>query len=93
MHRLGLLLLWLGAIVGAVVALGLVVSNVATIGLHGLAWWMALGVVKLTLLGSAGLMTAGAALLRLARRSRERELAAGSPATEQQLGASNGDNE
>jgi membrane protein implicated in regulation of membrane protease activity len=93
MHRLGLLLLWLGAIVGAVVALGLVVSNVATIDLHGLAWWMALGVVKLTLLGSAGLMTAGAALLRLARRSRERELAAGSRATEQQIGGGNGDNE
>lgn len=92
MHRLGLLLLWLGAIVGAVVSLGLVVSNVATIELHGLAWWMALGVVKLTLLGSAGLMTAGAALLRIARRARERELVAGSQESGQ-IGSGNVDDE
>jgi membrane protein implicated in regulation of membrane protease activity len=92
-HRLGLLLLWLGAIVGAIVALGIGASHLASSGLHGASWWIALGLVKLALLGSAGLMTAGAALLRLARRARDRELAAGSPATEEQIGAGNVDNE
>ena len=78
MQRLGLLLLWLGALVGALVAFALGVNHFMPAGLHGASWWLALGVVKLTLLGSAGLMTAGAVLLRLAYRARDNSLAAGS---------------
>ena len=74
MHRLGLLLLWFGAIVGGLVAIGVGVNQIAPIALHGLSWWMALGLVKLTLLGSAGLMSAGAVMLRLANRERTRLL-------------------
>lgn len=78
MQRLGLLLLWLGALVGAIVALALGVNHFVPVGLHGASWWLALGLVKLTLLGSAGLMTAGAVMLRLAHRARGNALAAGS---------------
>jgi len=72
MQRLGLIVMWLGAGVGALVALGLAANGIAHVELHGLAWWIALGTVKLTLLGSAGLIAAGATLRRLGNRQAER---------------------
>ena len=68
--------MWLGAAVGALVALGLGASELPLfhLGLHGLSWWIAIGVVKLTLLGSAGLMAVGATLRRLGRRQDDRLL-------------------
>ena len=72
MQRLGLTLMWLGVLVGALVALGLAANDIAHVELHGLAWWIALGAVKLTLLGSAGLLAAGATLRRLGIRRDER---------------------
>jgi hypothetical protein len=72
MQRLGLILMWLGALVGALVAFGLAAHGLAHVELHGLAWWIALGAVKLTLLGSAGLLAGGATLRRLGTRRNER---------------------
>jgi hypothetical protein len=76
MQRLGLLLMWLGAAVGALVALGLGANELPLfhLGLHGLSWWIALGAVKLTLLGSVGLIAVGATLRRLGRRQNDRLL-------------------
>ena len=74
MQRLGLILMWLGAVVGALVALAIATNSVAPLGLHGLSWWIALGAVKLTLLGSAALMAVGATLRRLGTRQRDRAL-------------------
>jgi hypothetical protein len=74
MQRLGLILMWLGVLVGGLVALGLATNGIAHVELHGLAWWIALGAVKLTLLGSAGLIAAGATLRRLGKRQEERDL-------------------
>jgi hypothetical protein len=78
MQRLGLFLIWLGAAVGALVALGLGANELPLFqfGLHGVRWWIALGAVKLTLLGSAGLMAVGATLRRLGKRQDDRVLAA-----------------
>ena len=74
MQRLGLLLIWLGAIVGGLVALALTANVVAPVALHGAAWWVAIGAVKLTLLGAGGLMATGAAVRRLGIRQRDRAL-------------------
>jgi hypothetical protein len=72
MQRLGLILMWLGVFMGALVAFGLAATGIAHVELHGLAWWIALGAVKLTLLGSTGLLAGGAALRRLGTRRDER---------------------
>ena len=76
MQRLGLFLMWLGAGVGALVALGLAATELPLfhLGLHGMSWWIAIGAVKLTLLGSAGLMAVGATLRRLGSRQADRVL-------------------
>ena len=78
MQRLGLILIWLGAAVGALVALGLGANELPLfhLGLHGLSWWIAIGAVKLALVGSAGLMAVGATLRRLGKRQDDRVLAA-----------------
>ena len=68
MRRLGDVLMWTGAAVGAAVGAGMMFG----IGLPGVPWLVAVGLVKLTLLGSVGLMGAGAVIHRLARRSEER---------------------
>jgi hypothetical protein len=54
-----------GIAIGAAIGLG--------ISLPGIPWLIAVGLVKLTLLGSGALMGAGAFLVRLSRRHEERE--------------------
>jgi hypothetical protein len=69
MRPLGSILMGAGVVVGAAVGIGILAGvNFPGSGL------MAIGVVKLTLLAAVGLMGAGAALHRLARRDRARSL-------------------
>lgn len=70
MRRFGDLLLWLGLLVGVLGGLGLM------LGLHtsGVAWLVAIGLSKLTLLAAGGLMAGGAVLRRLAHRNTERKV-------------------
>lgn len=68
MRSAGTLLLMAGALAGALVGLGLLFG----IPVPGLPWLLVVGLVKLALLGSLGLMASGAVLLRLARRADER---------------------
>jgi hypothetical protein len=70
MRSLGSLLLFLGLLVGVAGGAGLM------LGLHasGWAWLVTIGLAKLTLLASGGLMAAGAGLHRLARRDEAQEL-------------------
>jgi hypothetical protein len=68
MRRLGNLLLTLGALMGGAVGVGLLLG----ISLPGVPWLIAVGLVKLALLGSGGLMATGAVLQRLSRRSEDR---------------------
>lgn len=67
MRRIGMFLLVSGAVVGAAVGFGML----AGVTLPGMPWLVAVGLTKLTLLSSAGLMAAGAFCLRLDRRSVE----------------------
>lgn len=64
MRSLGILLLFLGLVVGVIGGVGLIA------GLHvtGWTWLVTIGLAKLTLLASGGLMAGGAILQRLARR-------------------------
>ena len=64
----GRILLALGAILGGAVGLAMLVGTPFV----GLSWLVAIGVAKLALVASAGLMTGGAALLRIDRRRQER---------------------
>jgi hypothetical protein len=68
MRRLGDVLMWSGAGVGGAVGIGLMLG----VTLPGMPWLFALGLVKLTLIGALGLMTAGAVVRRLARRAEDR---------------------
>jgi hypothetical protein len=65
----GRALLWLGLLVGIVGGIGL------TVGFHftGIAWLVAIGLAKLTLATSLGLMAGGAVLQRLAQRDEKRK--------------------
>jgi hypothetical protein len=79
MGVIGRALLWLGLLVGIVGGIGL------TLGFHfaGIAWLLAIGLAKLTLVGSLGLMAGGAVLQRLAHRDEKRKaLQAAKSATE-----------
>jgi hypothetical protein len=69
MRPLGTLLLALGALLGTMVGVGLLIG----VQLPGLPWLVAVVLVKLTLIASGGLMAGGAILHRLARRGEERE--------------------
>lgn len=55
----------IGIAIGAAIGLGA--------SLPGIPWLIAVGLVKLTLLGSGVLMGSGAFLVRLARRNEERD--------------------
>jgi hypothetical protein len=68
-RRIGSLLLWLGLLVGIIGGIGL------TVGMHftGVAWLVAIGLSKLTLVASLGLMAGGGVLQRLARRGDEQQ--------------------
>jgi hypothetical protein len=70
MRSLGTFLLILGLLIGVVAGGGLMV------GLHvgGWTWLVTIGLAKLTLLASGGLMAGGAVLQRLARREDARRL-------------------
>jgi hypothetical protein len=65
-------LLGLGVVVGGAVG----VAMLTGVSLAGVSWLVAVGVAKLTLIASAGLMAGGALCLRLDHRERKR-LAAG----------------
>jgi hypothetical protein len=65
----GALLLTLGVLLGCAVGIGLLLG----VQMPGLSWLVAVGLVKLTLIASGGLMAGGAVLLRLARRADERQ--------------------
>jgi hypothetical protein len=69
MRPLGTLLLALGALLGTVVGVGILLG----VQLPGLSWLVAVGMVKLALIASGGLMAGGAVLIRLARRADERD--------------------
>ena len=70
MRSLGTLLLSLGLVVGVSGGIGLIA------GLHvtGWTWLVAIGLAKLTLLASGGLMAGGAMLQRLARKQEAQRL-------------------
>jgi len=64
-----MLLMGLGLTLGAAVGLGMLLGP----AIPGLPWLVAVGLVKLTLAGSLGLIGAGAVLRRLAIRAEQRE--------------------
>lgn len=70
MRYLATFFLFLGLLVGVIGGAGLM------IGLHvsGWTWLVAIGLAKLTLLASGGLMAAGAMLQRLALRDAKRKV-------------------
>lgn len=68
MRLLGQLLMLLGVGVGGAVGLALLFH----LSIPGVPWLLALGLVKLTLAASAGLLGAGAFVQRLAGRRGER---------------------
>jgi hypothetical protein len=59
----------LGALVGCAVGIGLLLG----FSLPGVSWLIAVGMVKLTLIASGGLIAGGAVLQRLARRADQRD--------------------
>jgi hypothetical protein len=67
-------LLGLGVVVGGAVG----VAMLTGVHLAGVSWLVAVGIAKLTLVASVGLMAGGAVCLRLDYRERGR-LAAGDP--------------
>jgi hypothetical protein len=68
MRTLGTLLLALGVLLGIVIGVGLLLG----VQLPGLSWIVAVGLTKLALIASGGLMAGGAVLHRLARRADQR---------------------
>jgi hypothetical protein len=68
MRVLGTILLVLGALVGSGVGVGMLLG----LSVPGVSWLIAVGLVKLTLIASGGLIAAGAVLQRLARRAEDR---------------------
>jgi hypothetical protein len=68
MRLLGQLLMILGVAVGGAVGLALLFH----LSIPGVPWLIALGLAKLTLVGSAGLLGAGAFVQRLANRHDDR---------------------
>ena len=63
-------LLGLGVVVGGAVG----VAMMTGVHLTGISWLAAVGIAKLTLVASGGLMAAGAVCLRLDNRTRHRRL-------------------
>lgn len=64
MRRVGQVLMILGALVGGAVGLGILLG----LSIPGVSWIVAVGLAKLSLLASGGLMAGGAVLQRLANR-------------------------
>ena len=69
MRRLGTILMTGGLVLG----LGVGVAMASGFTFESLPWIVAVGITKLTLLASAGLMGAGAVCHRLAARDEERK--------------------
>ena len=69
MRRLGAVLLAVGVLLGFGVGAGML----AGIKINGVPWFVAVGMIKLALLSSVGLIAAGAFLQRLASRAERRE--------------------
>lgn len=78
LRRVGQVLLAGGAVIGAAVGVAILA------GVHpaGLSWLAAVGLAKLTLVASGGLMAAGATCLRIDKRTRKRDLLRGGTRTE-----------
>jgi hypothetical protein len=74
MRTLGNALMGLGVLVGG----GVAVAMLLTIGLPNLSWFVAVGLVKLVLAGSLGLIGAGAFIRRFALRAETRDRLMGS---------------
>lgn len=70
MRVIGKALIWAGAAVGGAV----VFAMLGGVPLPVMPWIIAVGLVKLSLVGAAGLMTAGAVCSRLALRQEQRAL-------------------
>jgi hypothetical protein len=68
MRRLGTSLLVLGILLGSAVGIGLLLG----VSIPGVSWLVAVGLTKLTLIASGGLMAAGATMHRLAKRAEDR---------------------
>jgi hypothetical protein len=68
MRVLGTILVVLGALVGSGVGVGMLLG----LSVPGVSWLIAVGLVKLMLIASGGLIAAGAVLQRLARRAEDR---------------------
>ena len=73
MRRFGQFLAALGLVLGTCVALSLFLP----LTVSGWSWLIAVGMVKLSLLSSLGLIAGGAFLQRLARRREQLELESG----------------
>ena len=73
MRRFGQFLASLGLVLGTFVALSLFLP----LTVSGWSWLIAVGMVKLSLLSSLGLIAGGAFLQRLARRREQLELESG----------------
>ena len=74
MRTLGNALMGLGVLVGG----GVAVAMLFNIGIPNLSWFVAVGLVKLILAGSLGLIGAGAFIRRLALRAETRDRLMGS---------------
>jgi len=68
MRRLGQVLAFLGLLIGGATAIALTLP----VHLAGIAWLVAVGLVKLTFVASFGLIAGGAVLQRIAGRNEER---------------------
>jgi hypothetical protein len=68
MRPLGAVLLALGVLLGSAVGIGMLLG----VSIPGVSWLVTVGLAKLTLVASGGLMAAGAMLQRLAKRAEDR---------------------
>ena len=71
MRRFGQVLMAIGALLGA----GVAVAMATDFGLAGAPWLVNVALSKLTLIGAGGLMAGGAMSVRLAKRQEQRRLA------------------
>lgn len=69
MRRFGQLL----AVVGSIIGIAAALTMILPLHLAGISWLIAVGLIKLTLAASLGLIAGGAVLQRIARRAEERE--------------------
>jgi hypothetical protein len=68
MRPIGTVLLTLGVLLGSAVGIGMLLG----VSVPGVSWLVAVGLAKLTLIASGGLIAAGATVQRLAKRAEDR---------------------